>query len=172
MIYREKYQPDDIKNGQCPECGAKRFIYLNNGTVMCNNCQLKIGNRFNKYGAKRTEFKGKMYDSKFEASLAEHLELLLKANEIKDYDTQFKLTVNVYNSNGDVVATKSHKVDFRVWNNDGSYSLVEAKGRETDDYKWRKDIVVATWLSEHLDYDYQVIKQKQVFMPKSGKKGV
>lgn len=157
--YRQKWQPDDIKKGKCPECGSRRFSYMNNGAVKCDNCGVKIGQRFNKYGAKKQEFNGKIYDSKFEASVAQHLELMLKAKEIKAYDSQFRLTVWVYNAKGGRVIKKSHKVDFRLHNNDGSFSLWEAKGVITADYQWRRDVVVGIWLSEHPEYDYQVVKQ-------------
>lgn len=136
---------------------------LKGGKLTCTNCDHVIGKtnegRSNKYGAKRTEFNGKIFDSKFEASVAEDLETRKLAKDIKDYDTQFRIEVDVYNALGEVVAHKRHKVDFRILHNDGSYELLEAKGMITADYQWRRDIVVGIWLSEHKDYIYSVVKQ-------------
>lgn len=159
MKYLQKYKPDDIKDGKCPDCSSKHLLY-SSGTVTCRNCGTVIGKRFNKYGAKKTEFNGKMYDSKFEAGVAAQLDLRKRAGDIKDYDTQFMLNVGVYDSKGDKVCTKKHKVDFRVHETDGSYTLIEAKGMITADYQWRRDIVVAIFLSENPDYIYEVVKQE------------
>lgn len=158
MVHRKQYQPDDIKNGKCPECGSSRFIY-SGSTVKCSDCGVKIGDRFNKYGAKRTEFNGKIYDSKFEASTAQQLELRKRAGDIKDYDTQYRVDIWIYREDGTQAFLVRHKVDFRVHERDGSYTLLEAKGVETADYKFRRKCLEEIWLPTHLDYQYQVVKQ-------------
>lgn len=158
MNYRQLKQPDTMKAAECPKCGCKRLLYKS-GSLICTDCNYVIGKTFNKYGAKRTEFNGKIYDSKYEASVASDLETRKLAKDIADYDTQFRLDVNIYNSNGEIVCSKRHKVDFRILHNDGSYELLEAKGVITSDYQWRRDIVVGIWLSEHKDYVYTVVKQ-------------
>lgn len=160
MSYRQKYKPDDIKNGKCPDCGSNSFLYRS-GKVTCNNCGTKIGTSFNKYGAKRTEFNGKIYDSKFEASVAQQLELRKKAGDILDYDTQFKVEMPVYREDGKLAFTVKHKVDFRIYENDGSFTLCEAKGVETADYKMRRKFLENVWLPLHKDYKYEVVKQSQ-----------
>lgn len=157
MNYRQSKQPDSMKSASCPKCNCKRLLYKS-GCLICTDCNHTIGKTFNKYGAKRTEFNGKIYDSKFEANVAQDLETRKRAGDIKDYDTQFRLDVNIYNSNNEIVCTKRHKVDFRLHLNDGSYELLEAKGIINADYQWRRDIVVGIWLSEHKDYTYTVIK--------------
>lgn len=153
-----------MKSASCPECKSNRLM-LKGGKLVCTNCDHVIGvtseGRNNKYGAKRTEFKGKIYDSKFEASVAQDLETRKLAGDIKDYDTQFRVEADIYNSQGVVVAHKRHKVDFRIHHNDGSFELLEAKGVITADYQWRRDIVVGIWLSEHKDYIYTVIQQNK-----------
>lgn len=113
----------------------------------------------NKYGAKRTEFNGYMYDSKFEASVARDLELRKKAGDILDYERQFKVEMWAHLSDGTPAFKVSHKVDFRIHNKDGSYELLEAKGVETADYKMRRKFLEHLWLPEHLDHTYTVIKQ-------------
>lgn len=111
--------------------------------------------------AKRTEFNGRKFDSKFEAGVAEDLEIRKKAGEIKDYDCQFKVECVPYNALGIAIpkCKVSHKVDFRVHENDGSFTLVEAKGWESPDYKRRRKWLENFWLPLNPDHDYQVIYQ-------------
>jgi len=119
-----------------------------------------IERRINKYAAIKTEYGGSKYDSKFEASVARDLDLRLKAGEIKDWERQFKVEMWAYNCRGDRVMKVSHKVDFRVHEHDGSYTLLEAKGIETADYKMRRKWLELFWLPENLDHVYQVVKEK------------
>lgn len=43
MAYLVQNKPDDIRNGQCSECGSKSFRYQQ-GKVFCLNCGHLIGN--------------------------------------------------------------------------------------------------------------------------------
>ena len=113
---------------------------------------------YNKYGNQYAYHGGKRYDSKFEASVAQDLELMQKAGEIQGFDTQYKVDIYAYDVDGVQVKLCSHKVDFRIHHNDGTYELLEAKGRETQDYKWRRMCLENFWLPEQPDYDYRVIK--------------
>ena len=115
----------------------------------------------NKYGAIKTEFNGKKYDSKFEAGIAQELDLRLKAHDIKAVDAQYKVEIPIYRKDGSIASYVRHKVDFRVTNNDGSYTLLEAKGVDTTDYKWRRKLLEEIWLPEHPDYDYEVVYQNR-----------
>lgn len=114
----------------------------------------------NKYGAKRTDFNGRKFDSKYEASVAQELELRKKANDILDYDCQFHVEIPLYDQMGIQRHTLRHKVDFRVHNKDGSFTLLEAKGVETADYKIRRLFLEKFFLPNNLDYDYEVVKQR------------
>ncbi|HJP81416.1 MAG TPA: DUF1064 domain-containing protein [Candidatus Saccharimonadales bacterium] len=151
-----------MKVAQCPKCGSKRLM-LQAGKLTCTNCSELIGKtnegRSNKYGAKKTEFNGKRFDSRFEASVAMELETMKRAGEIKDYDTQYRVEMPIHRQDGLLGFIVKHKVDFRRHNNDGSFTLIEAKGVETDDYKWRRRCLEELWLPFHRDHDYQVIKQ-------------
>ena len=148
-----------MKSAECPECHSKRLLYTS-GTLTCSNCGHEIGKRTNnKYGAKRTEFKGKLYDSKYEAGVAAELDLRKRAKEILDYDTQYKVEIAVYRADGTPAFYVNHKVDFRIHHKDGSYELLEAKGVETVDYKWRRKFLETIWLKENPDHEYTVIKQ-------------
>jgi hypothetical protein len=114
----------------------------------------------NKYGARKTEFNGRKYDSKFEAGVAQELQLRLKAGEITEIEPQYKIEVWCYREDGTAAFKVSHKIDFRVKNKDGSYTLIEAKGLETEDYKWRRKFLENIWLPAHPDHDYEVVKQR------------
>jgi hypothetical protein len=138
-------------------------MLFSGGKITCKNCghlvtQVKAP-RSNKYGAKRTEFNGKIYDSKYEASVSMELYARKQAQEIKDYDTQFKVEIWCYRSNGQKAFKVSHKVDFRVHHWDGSYELIEAKGVETADYKMRRKFLEEIWLPDNPDHTYTVYKQ-------------
>ena len=117
--------------------------------------------RYKKYSNTKTEYNGRKYDSKFEASVAQELDLRLKANEIKDWEPQYKVEMWAYNCHGDRVFKKTHRVDFRVHELDGSFTLLEAKGFETQDYRDRRKWLEKLWLPEHLDHTYQVVKQSR-----------
>ncbi len=88
----------------------------------------------NKYGAVKTEFQGRHYDSKFEASVAAELDLLLKAKEYTKIEPQVTIPLIV---NGMKVG--QYRADFLCTLPDGSLEVVEAKGMETMLFrlKWR-----------------------------------
>ena len=115
---------------------------------------------YSKYRAKRTEFNGRTYDSKFEAGVAEMLEMRKRAGEIKDYETQFQIECIPYDCAGNPLPELKvrHKIDFRVHELDGSYTLVEAKGAETADWKRRRKWLEYLWLPDHPDHVYRVVK--------------
>jgi len=129
--------------------------------VVCVNCQWTEKRGSNKYGAKRAEFKGKHYDSKYEASVAQELDLRLQLNDILEVIPQFKIECYAYREDGTKAFLVKHKVDFRIQLKDGSYELIEAKGQETDDYKWRRKFLELIWLPAHPDYTYTVVKQSK-----------
>ena len=109
--------------------------------------------------AKKTVYNGQKFDSKFEAAVAHQLEMRKKAGEILDYETQYKVEMWAYRSDGTPGFKKSHKIDFRVHNTDGTFTLLEAKGVETPDYQERRRWLENLWLPEHPDHDYEVVYQ-------------
>lgn len=116
--------------------------------------------KYSKYRAKKTEYNGYKYDSKFEAGVAQELDLRLAAGEIKDWERQFKIECVPYNKHGEplLMLKVTHKVDFRIHHNDGSFELLEAKGLELADYKKRRKWLEHVWLPEHPDHTYTVVK--------------
>lgn len=121
--------------------------------------------RPNKYNAKRQEYDGYLYDSKFEAEYASHLDLLLQAGDIKGWERQFKVEMWAYDKEGNPVIRKNHKIDFRVEHHDGSFELIETKGVETSDYLDRRKWLEKLWLPEHPDHTYTVVKRGKSYYP-------
>lgn len=168
-MYRTTKEPGTLKaHGECPECKSKNLLF-SKGKIFCTNCEHLLGStaKTNKYGAKRTEYNGKMYDSGFEAQTAHTLELRKRAKDIKDYDIQYQVEMWTYREhtlpNGQKEYRKAvqikHKIDFRIHHHDGSFELYEAKGIETDDYKWRRKFVENVFLPLNPDHIYTVVKQ-------------
>lgn len=145
----------------CPDCNSTRFR-ITGSKVECTNCGWKERQATNKYGAKKQIAQdGIKRDSKFEADVADTLRLRKIGKDIKDYDSQFKVEMTCHRPDGLIAFTVKHKVDFRIHHNDGSYELLEAKGVETEDYKWRRKFLEHIWLPMHPDYTYTVVKQQR-----------
>lgn len=87
-----------------------------------------------KYGAKKQEHDGILYHSKKEARFAAELGWKKIAKEIKDWERQVKISLDV---NGYHIA--NYYVDFLVYHNDGRKEYIEVKGFETPEWrlKWR-----------------------------------
>lgn len=158
-MYKVTREMQDPNSMVCPDCGSTRFM-LNYRKVVCQNCGWGSKRGSNKFGAKKTVANdGLKRDSKYEASIADELLMRKSAGDILDYDSQYKVIMPIYNEHGRKVHEVSHKVDFRIHNKDGSYELLEAKGVETTDYRFRRKLLENIWLPEHPDHTYTVIKQ-------------
>lgn len=156
----ETKQKSSTHNAHCGECGSTSILYQG-GNLTCRNCGHKIHvvKRRNKYNAAPTVARdGRRRDSKFEASVADELLMLKAAGEILDYESQYKVQLPIYNSQGEIVHTISWKIDFRLHLPDGSYKLLEAKGKETYDYVFKRDLLQKVWLPDHLDHTFEVRK--------------
>ena len=115
----------------------------------------------NKYNAVKTTYNGRIYASKFEAKVAMELDWRLKAKEILAWEPQYKLHMSAYNQHGLTVMSKTHRVDFRIHELDGSYTLLEAKGQALRDWKDIVKWIEALWLPEHKDHKYEVLYNKK-----------
>ena len=94
---------------------------------------------------------GHNHPSKLEADFCDQLALLVRANEIKSYETQVSFDLAVKKQ---VVCR--HIVDFVVTNNDGSREILETKGFVTPVYrikrklfgilypKWKYEVITST----------------------------
>ena len=117
----------------------------------------------NKYNNVKTVYNGYIYDSKFEAGVAYELDIRLKAKEIKAWERQYKVEMWAYNIHCERAIKKTHKIDFRIHEHDGTFTLLEAKGVETADYRDRRKWLLKLWLPEHLDHSYEVVKEGKHF---------
>lgn len=89
--------------------------------------------------AKKSEYKGSIYDSKFEANYAAELDLLLKAGEIIKWERQVKIPLIV---NGYIIC--NYYIDFVVYR-DGETEYVECKGYPTEVWKLKWKIFEALY---------------------------
>lgn len=153
MVYRKQYQPSDIKNGKCPRCLSKILRY-EKGAVTCGNCDLEIGKTFSKYGAKKQEYKGNIYDSKFEAGTAEYFDTLLTAGEIKEVQRQVRIPLEAYG-----IKIFNYIIDFIIIHHDGHKEYVEAKGYETDLWKAKWKMLEGKLALEEPTSEMTLIKQ-------------
>lgn len=111
----------------------------------------------NKYHAKKTEFNGIIYDSKFESSVAQDLELRKKAGEIVKIERQVPLELRIYGK-----LWRTWKIDFIAHLPDGSREFIEAKGMELSDFKMKRDffdIVFDKDFRKHTEDKLMIIKQ-------------
>lgn len=102
----------------------------------------KINKKRNKYNAKKTEYNGRVYDSKREADYAKHLEYLRHAkNKAERVDTvNYQVPYNVYVKSTHVF---TYFADFEVTYADGRVEVVDAKGFKTAVYLLKKKCVEA-----------------------------
>lgn len=112
-----------------------------------------------KYGNKKTEFNGKQYDSKYEARIAQELDLRMKAGEFVEIIPQYRIKLYVYLPNGNRADLFTYICDFRCERPDGSYLLCEAKGHLTETYRTKKKILDLVWLPDHKDYEFEEVRQ-------------
>ena len=113
-----------------------------------------------KYGNKSTTYNGYKYDSKFEAKVAQELDLRMKAGEFIQIEQQYRIPLYVYLPNGEKVTLFTYVCDFRCLKPDGSFLLVEAKGFVTTTYRTKKKILDLVWLPDHKDYEFEEIRQR------------
>ena len=125
--------------------------------------------RTNKFKNKRTEFGGRNYHSKLEASYAADLELARKATRKEDrvIDITPQFSVNIWvdkdgkltdNAEEGKYKICQYRPDFRVKYADGHEEIVEVKGLWLGDalMKWR--LLEALYSTKYPDVILRVIK--------------
>lgn len=88
-----------------------------------------------KYGAKKTEVDGIVFDSQREANYYCELKILKQAGEIRDFALQPKYILLPGNEKNRGIA---YIADFLIVHNDGSTEVIDVKGMETRDFKLKK----------------------------------
>lgn len=113
-----------------------------------------------KYGNKRTEYNGKQYMSKFEARVAQELDLRLKAGEFVKVEPQYRIKLYCYLPDGSRADLFTYICDFRCERPDGTYLLTEAKGHVTETYRTKRKLLDLVWLPDHPSYEFEEVKQR------------
>lgn len=90
----------------------------------------------NKYGAQKTVWNGRKYDSKLEATVAQEVELLRKSGQVVKVEPQ--KTFELYGKNGTKIC--GHRVDFLLTFKDGSQEVWEAKGMATEVWRLKRTL--------------------------------
>lgn len=92
----------------------------------------KTQNKKTKYKSTKTSIDGHTFDSSKEAHYYNELKLQLKCNSIKGFCLQptFILAPGL-----------KYKADFIVFNNDGTYNIIDIKGYKTKEYIAKKKVL-------------------------------
>ena len=95
-----------------------------------------------KYHAVKTEYKGIVYDSKWEANRAYQLDMLERSGHIKNLERQvrFILQEGYINREGKKVRPISYIADFCYEDKKGQKYVEDAKGMETEVFKIKRKI--------------------------------
>ena len=96
--------------------------------------------RGNKYGAHQTEYNGVVYHSKKEAEYARELDLRVRAKDIKRWERQVKISLDVNNRH-----IANYSIDFVIQHLDKTKEYVEVKGFETAVWKIKWKLFVALY---------------------------
>lgn len=99
-----------------------------------------------KYRNIRTEYRGRLYDSKTEAAYASYLDRLLEAGQIKAWIPQVSLPVTP-------TSAVRYRADFMVLYLDGSFDFVDVKGMDTPSSRNKRKLI-----EEHYDIAVQIEK--------------
>jgi len=95
-----------------------------------------------KYGNKKTQLDGILFDSKAEADRYATLKLIERAGEIEDLTLQPKFVLLPgFNRGKKRIKPMSYKADFQYWDKLLGYWVVEdVKGMQTEAYKIKKKL--------------------------------
>ncbi len=101
---------------------------------MYNVKSFKNERKQSKYRNKFTDYEGHRYHSKFEAKVAQDLDLRVKANDIRSWERQVRIDLRV-----DGKHICNYYIDFIIYHNNDTVEYLEVKGMETDLWriKWK-----------------------------------
>lgn len=115
--------------------------------------------------AKKANYNGYIYDSKFEAHQAYELDMLMRAGEIKSWERQVNLPLKV---NGYKVC--DYKIDFIAYHNDDIIEYIEVKGIAFPVWRLKFKLFEALY-SDKPNVKLTVIKQKNNWSMRKLRKG-
>lgn len=94
-----------------------------------------------KYGNRKVELDGHVFDSRAEAKYYQHLKLLEKAGEIHFFRLQPRyLLQDSFKKGGRTHRRIDYIADFEVHHKDGSIEVVDVKGHITDVFKIKQKL--------------------------------
>lgn len=94
-----------------------------------------------KYGNRKVEIDGHVFDSKMEARYYQHLKLLKQAKQIKDFKLQPKFTLlEAFEKHGEKHRKIEYIADFEVHHLDETIEIIDVKGHETKDFLIKKKL--------------------------------
>jgi hypothetical protein len=96
-----------------------------------------VGERGSKYGNKRIEFNGKIYDSIREANKAAELQALFRQGKIKDYTEQKRIVLVAGDGKLRPIV---YVADFYYVDLDGTPHVLDSKGYKTKEYRLKKKL--------------------------------
>lgn len=115
-----------------------------------------------KYGtAKRTEYNGVVYSSRYESQCAYELDLRMAAKEVESWENQVKIPLVV---SGFEVGV--YVIDFVAKRRDGVTEYIEAKGYAGDTREWRlKWNILRAMMANAKDTELIVLWQDGMMRP-------
>lgn len=115
----------------------------------------------NKFNAKRTDYDGKWYHSKGEASYAAELDWMKKAGEVMSWERQVKIDLKV---NGHHIT--NYFIDFIATMKDGTLRLIEYKGMESPEWRMKFELLNALLPELYPGAELVIVKHKSTWKPK------
>ena len=99
----------------------------------------------NKYGAKKTELDGQVFDSKGEANRYAELRMLERAGEITNLKTQVEFWVLLpFTYEGKKEQGIRYIADFTYFDRAGNQVVEDFKGHKTEVYRLKRKMLLAT----------------------------
>lgn len=97
---------------------------------------------YNKYGNKKTQYKGISFDSKKECEYFIYLESLEAQGEISELQRQVRFELQPsFKFKGKTIRSINYVADFTFKDKDGQLHIVDTKGIKTDVYKLKKKMM-------------------------------
>lgn len=97
---------------------------------------------YNKYGNKKTTYKGMSFDSKKECEYFIYLESLEAQGEISELQRQVRFELQPsFKHNGKTIRSINYVADFTFKDKDGQLHIVDTKGIKTEVYKLKKKMM-------------------------------
>lgn len=97
---------------------------------------------YNKYGNKKTQYKGIKFDSKKECEYFIYLEKLEALGAISELQRQVRFELQPsFKHNGKTIRAITYVADFTFYDQEGKYHIVDTKGIKTDVYLLKKKMM-------------------------------